>query len=112
MPRGDGTGPMGAGPMTGRAAGYCAGYGIPGFTNQAVGGRGMGRGLGRGMARGRGYGMGFGYRNQAYVPVPYPVQAPVMSAEQEKAYLENEMAALKEEQEAMKKRLEELKTKK
>lgn len=26
MPAGDGTGPMGLGPMTGRAAGYCAGY--------------------------------------------------------------------------------------
>lgn len=31
MPRGDGTGPAGMGPMTGRAAGYCAGYGTPGF---------------------------------------------------------------------------------
>lgn len=27
MPRGDGTGPMGMGPMTGRGAGTCAGYG-------------------------------------------------------------------------------------
>jgi len=26
MPRGDGTGPMGLGPMTGTAAGFCAGY--------------------------------------------------------------------------------------
>ena len=26
MPRGDGTGPVGMGPMTGRAAGLCAGY--------------------------------------------------------------------------------------
>jgi len=33
MPRGDGTGPMGTGPMTGRGAGYCAGYGAPGFAN-------------------------------------------------------------------------------
>lgn len=33
MPAGDGTGPMGMGPMTGRAAGYCAGYGTPGFVN-------------------------------------------------------------------------------
>ena len=33
MPRGDGTGPAGMGPMTGRAAGYCAGYGVPGFMN-------------------------------------------------------------------------------
>lgn len=33
MPAGDGTGPLGWGPMTGRAAGYCAGFGIPGFMN-------------------------------------------------------------------------------
>ena len=33
MPLGDGTGPAGLGPMTGRAAGYCAGYGVPGFMN-------------------------------------------------------------------------------
>jgi hypothetical protein len=33
MPRGDGTGPGGMGPMTGRAAGYCAGYGMPGYMN-------------------------------------------------------------------------------
>ncbi|MBN2569342.1 MAG: DUF5320 domain-containing protein [Deltaproteobacteria bacterium] len=29
MPFGDGTGPAGMGPMTGRAAGYC----VPGYTN-------------------------------------------------------------------------------
>ena len=33
MPRGDATGPRGAGPMTGRAAGFCAGYGAPGFAS-------------------------------------------------------------------------------
>lgn len=56
MPRGDGTGPAGMGPMTGRAAGYCAGYGMPGFMNPGAGwgfaprgGRGwFGRGGGRG----------------------------------------------------------------
>lgn len=49
MPRGDGTGPAGAGPMSGRGAGYCAGYGVPGYMNPA-GGRGFG---GRGGGRGR-----------------------------------------------------------
>lgn len=44
MPRGDGTGPMGMGPMTGRAAGYCAGYPVPGFMNPGVGWFGGGRG--------------------------------------------------------------------
>ena len=33
MARGDGTGPAGMGPMTGRGAGYCAGYPIPGYMN-------------------------------------------------------------------------------
>jgi len=31
MPWGDGTGPWGLGPMTGRGFGYCAGYPHPGF---------------------------------------------------------------------------------
>ncbi len=50
MPFGDGTGPWGMGPMTGRAAGYCAGYPVPGYMNP-VPGRGwwwFGRGRGRG----------------------------------------------------------------
>lgn len=54
MPGGDGTGPMGMGPMTGRAAGYCAGYPMPGSMSP-VAGRGfwgMGRGM-RGGGRGR-----------------------------------------------------------
>ena len=37
MPVGNGTGPLGLGPMTGRAAGYCAGYPVPGFMNPMVG---------------------------------------------------------------------------
>jgi len=51
MPGGDRTGPLGMGPMTGRAAGYCAGYPAPGFAN-LPGGRGFGGGGGRG-GRGR-----------------------------------------------------------
>ena len=37
MPGGDGTGPRGMGPMTGRAAGYCAGFPVPGYMNPALG---------------------------------------------------------------------------
>ena len=37
MPFGDGTGPMGLGPMTGRAAGYCVGYPTPGYMNPIPG---------------------------------------------------------------------------
>jgi hypothetical protein len=31
MPRGNGTGPMGMGPRTGRGMGYCSGYNVPGY---------------------------------------------------------------------------------
>ena len=60
MPAGDRTGPWGAGPMTGRGAGFCAGYGIPGYANP-IPGRGWGAGgRGYGGRMGRGFGGGFG----------------------------------------------------
>jgi len=68
MPRGDGTGPMGMGPMTGRAAGYCAGFPVPGFMNP-IGGRlglGLGRGSGRGFWRYPYYSLG------RFPALPYP----------------------------------------
>jgi len=70
MPGGDRTGPLGMGPMTGRAAGYCAGYGVPGYMNPWPG-RGF-WGWGRGFwGRGRGFwgwgrGFGRGWRNWYY----------------------------------------------
>lgn len=61
MPAGNGTGPQGMGPMTGRAAGFCAGFGMPGSANAMPGrGYGMGFGCGRGAWGGRG---GRGNRN-------------------------------------------------
>ena len=59
MPGGDRTGPMGAGPRTGRAAGYCAGYGMPGYANP-YGGVGYGRDWAGGRGWGRGFRRGFG----------------------------------------------------
>jgi hypothetical protein len=59
MPGGDGTGPAGLGPMTGRAAGFCAGYPAPGYMNP-IGGRGY-WGWGRGFRGG-----GRGWRNWYY----------------------------------------------
>jgi hypothetical protein len=61
MPRADRTGPEGMGPMTGRQAGYCAGYDGPGFANPLPG-RGYGMGRGRGGFGERGYGRGSGGR--------------------------------------------------
>jgi hypothetical protein len=46
--------------MTGRAAGFCAGYGMPGYANPG-GGRGGGFGFGRGRGRGGG---GWGWRHR------------------------------------------------
>ncbi len=39
MPFGNGTGPQGMGPMTGRGAGYCSGFNQPGFANPTLFGR-------------------------------------------------------------------------
>ena len=67
MPSGDRTGPRGMGAMSGRAAGYCAGFGVPGYANP-VPGRGFGMGFGRGRgAWGRGFGGGGrGWRHLFY----------------------------------------------
>jgi len=60
MPRGNGMGPAGMGPKSGRAAGLCAGNGQPGYVNSGCG-RGLGRGRGMGGADCvHGYGMGVG----------------------------------------------------
>jgi len=63
MPRGDRTGPAGLGPMTGRAAGFCAGYPVPGYMNPATGRAGF-YGVGTPVVGpyGAGYGMSYGNR--------------------------------------------------
>ncbi len=56
MPGGDRTGPRGMGPMTGRGAGYCAGYSVPGYANPwPRAGLGMAWGRGGPMGGGRGW---------------------------------------------------------
>jgi len=62
MPRFNGTGPMGAGPMTGGGRGYCAGQ-DSGF--QPFLGR---QGFSRGYCAGRGRGPGSGFRRAAGYP--------------------------------------------
>jgi hypothetical protein len=104
MPRGDGTGPAGMGPMTGRAGGYCAGYAMPGFENQYPGG---GRRVGAGAARG-GFGRGRGYRNMYFatgLPVwarydPYASAGPVPY--ETDYHAEDEISALKEQAQILK----------
>jgi hypothetical protein len=59
MPFGDGTGPAGLGPMTGRAAGFCAGFPVPGYMNPVMGRASF---YGSGMPAVRPYGAGlYGY---------------------------------------------------
>ena len=55
MPFGNGTGPAGLGPMTGRAAGFCTGYPVPGYMNAFVGRTGF---YGSGLPIIRPYGAG------------------------------------------------------
>lgn len=110
MPRGDGTGPAGIGPLTGRGAGFCNGFNVPGYANPGAGfGYGLGRGrggMGRGMGRGfRGWSMAQpGWNTGRYLP-----QAQVNpDPELEKRYLTLQMDELSAELEAVKKRLAEI----
>jgi hypothetical protein len=102
------------GAMTGRAAGFCAGFGVPGFVNP-VRGRGMGFGRGRGFGGGRGWRhrfyatglpgwMRFGATGVAPVAEPTP--------EAEKNYLQGQAEMLQTQLDEVKKRLDELAAKK
>jgi len=123
MPRGDGTGPAGMGPMTGRAAGFCAGYPVPGFMNP-IGGRGY-RGWGRGFwGRGGGRGWrnryyatglpgwaraGFGYPAWGGTVNPYtPFPAQSMTAEQELQDLKQQSEYFENALDEINKRIEQL----
>ncbi len=110
MPRGDGTGPAGMGPMTGRAAGYCAGYDRPGFTNPAGGRMGAGFGWGRGRGMGYGRGMGrWGYPAAAPYNAPYnPYGQYGYTPEQEKEILQNQAKSIENELKQIQKRLSDL----
>lgn len=63
MPFRDGSGPNGAGPLTGWGMGHCGGTAAAGRGNGFFGGigRGRGQGMGRGFGRGFGFGRGMGY---------------------------------------------------
>ncbi len=126
MPRGDRTGPWGRGPMTGRAAGYCAGYSVPGYANPIPGrggwGRGFGFGWGRGGGRGFGWGRGRGFGwgapawgAPAYGDMPYgppygAPYAPAYSPEQELTALKDDAKYFEDALQDIKKRIDELET--
>ena len=123
MPRGDRTGPAGAGPMTGRGLGYCAGYSTPGFTKgYPRGGGGFGRGFwgrGRGFRGGPGwgaYGPGYYGPYPSYPPAPTtgragyypPAGAPAQGGQSEVEYLQDEAKVLEQQLEEIRARLDEL----
>jgi hypothetical protein len=108
MPFGDGTGPMGYGPMTGRAAGYCAGYGMPGYMNP-IPGQGWGF---RGRGRGRGF-RRWAWAPGAYAPyvgayAPYAGYPYPPPPEQELDVLKNQAEHLKATLDDITARIEEL----
>ena len=83
-------GPLGAGPGTGRGAGYCNGFKMPGTFNRGGRGGGFGRFGGRGFGYGAGAGFGAGF---------YPQQPPVNTESQLKAeaeFLEERLNFIKE----------------
>jgi len=111
MPRGNRTGPQGLGPMTGRGAGFCAGFRMPGFAN-ALFGRGAGGGR---QAFGGG---GRGWRNWFYATgLPgwmrlggYAGQYSQPDPDLEKQALRNQADVLQNELDSIRKRLEEIET--
>jgi len=84
MPLGDGTGPMGFGPMTGRGAGFCAGFPVPGFMNP-FGFWGWGRGW-RWFFRVPFFGYGF----------PFWGYSPFMTSKEELEMLKSQAEYLRE----------------
>lgn len=116
MPAGDRRGPDGLGPMTGRGAGYCAGYPVPGYENPGAG-RGFGGGRGRGgWGRGGwGRGAGFGRGGRFFAPVrpdygyPYPVE-PIESTVSEVDQLKRQAKSLSQTLRNLEKRIADLTT--
>lgn len=99
MPRGDRTGPDGMGPMTGRRAGFCAGYSVPGNMNPATFGCGYGRG--RNFRRGGGR---VGFRGSYYFEDPVLQDMPEAGFDEAKA-LKSQSEYLQEQLDKVNKRL-------
>ncbi len=131
MPAGDRTGPLGQGPGTGRASGFCYGFENPGYMTgpgkridrgfssirggahryRGCGcGRGGGFGSGGGFARGGGFGSGRGlspdYHPRSNMP-GYPWTSS-LSREGELGILKSQAEALKRSQKEIERRIGEL----
>jgi hypothetical protein len=103
MPKGDGTGPVGMGPMTGMGAGFCAGFAVPGYMNRMPG-CGMGIGKGRGFRR-----MFYLTGMPGCARYGYPAYGSVnMPVADEKEILSNQAEFLESQLKQVKKRLQKL----
>ncbi len=122
MPGFDGTGPMGAGPMTGGRRGFCnpatvgyatayGGYGYGrglGLRRGFRGGYSPGRGWGFGPGWGRGFSRGYGWGPPAFGPANAPVYplgaADELDALRDQAdYMRNSLEAINRRIEALEK---------
>ena len=110
MPFGDRTGPFGRGPRTGRGAGYCSGYPVPGFLNPAPGFGFFGRGRGwRNMFWATGFPgwARFGYPN-APTAAGFGFFPAEPTSDEEKEILKEQAESLKRALAEIEKRLQEL----
>jgi len=98
MARGDRTGPLGQGPMTGRGMGFCSGNEFAGYAAGTFG-RGMARGFRGGQGRRSGF---FGFRNFGYS------QNQDDNAQNRKRALENELEYLKKQVSGLESEIEKL----
>ena len=119
MPFGDGTGPAGLGPMTGRAAGYCAGYSVPGYMNPIPGRGYWGFGLRGGGWRRRNWFNATGLSGWQRASIGYPAWGgypygtlpfPTITKEQELETLKNQAGYFEDTLGEIRKRIEELET--
>lgn len=107
MPYGDGTGPLGLGPRTGRGLGYCSGYNSPGYVNCCRGYRGYWRWLRFGI-RNIGRGLGFGWNRYRVIGNEVGNETESQILQQEKKQIQQEIEELKKEEELIDKRLKDL----
>jgi hypothetical protein len=114
MPRGDRTGPLGMGPMSGRAAGYCAEFHTAGFKN-----RPLWQDFRFGFARNFGLGTrggGYGWRHMLWATgLPgwmrlgrYSAPQPNTDASLERQALKSQAEALQSQLDLIKKRMSEI----
>jgi hypothetical protein len=97
MPKGDKTGPQAEAPMSGRGAGFCAGYDMPGYMNP------MSRmGMRHSWRRRRWHNMTFGFSRYcgmryAAFEVPYPPEEKEEMLKKRETWLQEQLEEVRSE---------------